>query len=86
MAFAAGVRGACGARGAAFGCCLSTAFGAEFLARTQPCGTGAAQSGIVVASTIIGCDVDKAVKSYAAEKVKQLASFKILASSTSLPF
>ena len=74
--FAAGERGACGARGArggavflaggergalfvtggrargaAFGCP-----GAELRARWQPCGTGAAHSGIVIKYTLAACD------------------------------
>ena len=70
--FVAGARGACGARGAvfvaggergalfvagvrargfAFGCP-----GAEFRARSHPCGTGAAHSGMVIKYTLAACD------------------------------
>ena len=70
--FAAGERGACGARGAVFvaggergalfvpgvrargagfGC-----LGAEFRARSHPCGTGAAHSGMVIKYTLAACD------------------------------
>ena len=65
--------------------CLSTC-GAEFLAREQPCGTGAAHSGIVIKYTLAACiwlqgTQIRPRKSQRAENVKaQLASCKTLAS------